>query len=106
MKETFKPITDELEKVDEDIYKLKDELKDLKGSEAGCSAAIEGHTALPEIEEPQDALRQMHESRDVNIDIDKNFKPEELDILEEQGLEKLKLCENFSWEMKTLLMII
>ena len=47
LKETFKPITDELEKVDEGIYKLKDELKDLK--------AIEGPTALPAIEGPQAA---------------------------------------------------
>ena len=47
LKETFKPITDELEKVDEGIYKLKDELKDLK--------AIEGPPALPAIEGPQTA---------------------------------------------------
>ena len=47
LKETFKPITDELEKVDEGIYKLKDELKDLK--------AIEGPPALPAIEGPQAA---------------------------------------------------
>ena len=44
LKETFKPITDELEKADEGIYELKDELKDLK--------AIEGPPALPAIEEP------------------------------------------------------
>ena len=47
LKETFKPITDELEKVDEGIYKLKDELKDLK--------AIEGPPALPIKEGPQAA---------------------------------------------------
>ena len=47
LKETFKPITDELEKIDEGIYKLKDELKDLK--------AIEGPPALPAIEGPQAA---------------------------------------------------
>ena len=47
LKETFKTITDELEKVDEGIYKLKDELKDIK--------AIEGPTALPAIEGPQAA---------------------------------------------------
>ena len=47
LKETFKPITDELEKVAEGIYKLKDELKDLK--------AIEGPPALPAIEGPQAA---------------------------------------------------
>ena len=47
LKETFKPITDELEKADEGIYKLKDELKDLK--------ALEGPPALPAIEEPQAA---------------------------------------------------
>ena len=46
MKETFKPITDELEKVDEGIDELKDELKDLK--------AIEGPPALPAIEEPKE----------------------------------------------------
>ena len=44
LKETFKPITDELEKVDEGIYKLKDELKDLK--------AIEGPPSLPAIGPP------------------------------------------------------
>ena len=46
LKETFKPITDELEKVDEGIDELKDELKDLK--------AIEGPPALPAIEEPKE----------------------------------------------------
>ena len=51
LKETFKPITDELEKVDElkkvekDIDKLKEELKDLK--------AIEGPPSAPAIEGPQ-----------------------------------------------------
>ena len=49
LKETYKPITDELKKVDEGICKLKDELKDLK--------AIEGPPALPVIEgPPQDAI--------------------------------------------------
>ena len=49
LKETYKPITDELKKVDEGIYRLKDELKDLK--------AIEGPPALPAIEgPPQDAI--------------------------------------------------
>ena len=33
LKEIFKPITDELEKVDEGIDELKDELKDLKAIE-------------------------------------------------------------------------
>ena len=47
LKETYKPITDELGKVDEGIYKLKDELKDLK--------AVEGPPALPAIEGPQAA---------------------------------------------------
>ena len=49
LKETYKPITDELKKVDEGICKLKDELKDLK--------AIKGPPALPVIEgPPQNAI--------------------------------------------------
>ena len=47
LKETFKPITDELEKVDEGIDELKDELKYLKASE--------GPPALPAIGPPQAA---------------------------------------------------
>ena len=47
MKETFKPITDELEKVDEGIDELKEELKELK--------AIRGPPALPAIEGPPQA---------------------------------------------------
>ena len=58
LKETFKPITDELKKVDEGIDELKEELKDLK--------AIEGPPALPAIgppvpaslEGPQQAARK------------------------------------------------
>ena len=47
LKETFKPITDELLKVDESIDELKEEFK---------AAAIEGPPALPEIEGPQQAI--------------------------------------------------
>ena len=47
LKETFKPITDELEKVDEGIDELKDKLKYLKASE--------GPPALPAIGPPQAA---------------------------------------------------
>ena len=72
MKETFKPITDELEKVDEGIDELKCELKDLKASEAGRSKVIEGPPALLAIEEPKEDI--------IIIDADKNFTPEELSI--------------------------
>ena len=74
LKETFKPITDELKKVDERIDELKDELKDLKASEAGCSAAIEEPPALPAIEEPKEDIIII-----INPDI--KFTPEELSIL-------------------------
>ena len=65
LKETFKLITDELEKVDEGIDELKDELKDLK--------AIEGPPALPATEETKE--------NNIIINADKHFTPEELSIL-------------------------
>ena len=70
LKETFKPITDELKKVDEGIDELKDELKDLK--------AIEGPPALPAIEGPA-SLEEPKEDN-IIINADKNFTPEELSI--------------------------
>ena len=56
LKETFKPITDELEKVDEGIYKLKYELEDLKAIEGPPALlAIEGQLGLASLEGTQQA---------------------------------------------------
>ena len=81
LKETFKLITDELEKVDEGIHKLKDELQDIK--------AIEGPPALPEIEgPPQDAIegkKKKKSKEPVNIDFYDVINPENLDIAKAYG---------------------
>ena len=85
LKETFKPITDELEKVDEGIYKLKDELKDLK--------AIEGPPALPEIEGPQTAA----------ITHDDYMTKEEQDSVLKRGYPDIsKMIDNPDLKEKTL----
>ena len=56
LKETFKPITDELEKVDEGIYKLKYELEDLKAIEGPPALlAIKGQLGLASLEGTQQA---------------------------------------------------
>ena len=83
LKETYKPITDELEKVDEGIYKLKDELKDLK--------AIEGPPALPAIEgSQQEAIEGLEEERrkKSTVNLDSGFSEEDLDFLKLKELEK------------------
>ena len=84
LKETFKPITDELEKVDEGIYKLKDELKDLK--------TIEGPPALPAIEGPQAA---------VTID-DYMTKEEQESVMEHGYPDIAKMVDDPDLRIKTL----
>ena len=63
LKETFKPITDELEKVDEGIDELRDELKYLKASEGPPALpAIEGLQQVAAITHDDYMTKEEHES--------------------------------------------
>ena len=99
LKETFKPITDELEKVDEGIYKLKDELKDLK--------AIEGPPALPAIEGPQAAsiTHDDNMTREEQESVLKRGYPDISKIIDNPNLKEKNTTKTFkrwqiSWRTK------
>ena len=90
LKKTFKPITDELEKVDEGIYKLKEELKDLKAVEGPPALpAIEGQLGLASLEGPQQATiegkKKKKSKKKVEIGIHDVISDEARDTAEAYG---------------------
>ena len=78
LKETFQPITDELEKGDESIDELKEEFKDLK--------TIEGPPVLPAIEGPVRNSLERPKKDTLIPDPNKDLKPEELDYFKKKIL--------------------
>ena len=90
LKETFKPITDELEKVDEGIDELKEELKDLKAVEGPPALpAIEGQLGLDSLEGPQQATierkKKKKSKKKVEIDIRDAISDEALNAAKAYG---------------------
>ena len=83
LKETFKPITDELKKVDESIDELKEEFKDLK--------TIEGPPVLPAIEGLQQAViegprkKKKKSKEPVNINLHDVIDPETIETAQAYG---------------------
>ena len=81
LKETFKPITDELLKIDESIDELKEEFK---------AAAIEGPPALPEIEGSRQAIEGQRKKKKkskepVNTNIHDVIDPETIETAQAFG---------------------
>ena len=94
LKETYKPITDELKKVDEGIDELKDELaKDIK--------AITGIPALSSIKGPVPASLEGPSQSEVTID-DYMTKEEQKSVMEREYPNFIELVNNPDLKEKTL----
>ena len=108
LKETYKPITDELEKVNEGIDELKEEFKSLKD--------IEGPPALPAIEGPQAAIEEKKKSKEpVSISFYEVIDPETIETAQSFGypdpmgilnlrddVQKLDVTKELGKDLKTL----